>query len=137
MENKKLEVGQVCTIEKRVTDEDVRKFAEVTGDSNPLHLDDEFAKETIFGERIAHGMIGAGIISGAIGMHLPGIGTTYLEQNLKFKRPVKINDLIKVEIKVLEITPKAKFDIAKLETTCTNEKGEEVITGTALVIPPK
>ncbi|MCC8025075.1 MAG: MaoC family dehydratase [Clostridium sp.] len=137
MDNKKLEVGQMCTIEKRVTDEDVRKFAEVTGDSNPLHLDDTFAKETIFGERIAHGMIGAGIISGAIGMHLPGIGTTYLEQNLKFKRPVKINDLIKVNIKVLEITPKSKFDIAKLETTCVNEKGEEVITGTALVIPPK
>ena len=95
---KKLEAGQVCTFQKQVSDEDVHKFAEVTGDKNPLHLDDAFAKTTMFKERIAHGMIGAGIISGGLAMHLPGLGTTYLEQELKFQRPVKIGDVLTVEI---------------------------------------
>ena len=119
---KRLETGQVCTFQKKVSDEDVRKFAEVTGDKNPLHLDDEFARTTMFKERIAHGMIGAGIISGGLAMHMPGLGTTYLET---------------VELKVLEILPKTKFDIAKIRTTCTNERGEVVISGTATVIPPE
>ncbi len=134
---KRLEAGQVCTFQKKVSDEDVRKFAEVTGDKNPLHLDDEFARTTMFKERIAHGMIGAGIISGGLAMHMPGIGTTYLEQDLKFMRPVRIGDVLTVELKVLEILPKTKFDIAKIRTTCTNERGEVVISGTATVIPPE
>ena len=81
-------------------------------------------------------MIGAGIISGGLAMHLPGLGTTYLEQELKFQRPVKIGDVLTVELKVLEILPKSKFDIAKIQTTCTNEQGETVISGVATVIPP-
>ncbi len=95
---KKLEAGQVCTFQKQVSDEDVHKFAEVTGDKNPLHLDDAFARTTMFKERIAHGMIGAGIISGGLAMRLPGLGTTYLEQELKFQRPVKIGDILTVEL---------------------------------------
>ena len=95
---KRLEAGQVCTFQKKVSDEDVRKFAEVTGDKNPLHLDDEFARTTMFKERIAHGMIGAGIISGGLAMHMPGLGTTYLEQDLKFMRPVRIGDVLTVEL---------------------------------------
>ena len=75
---KNLSVGDTYTLKKTITNDDVIMFAEVTGDENPLHLDDEYAKTTMFGERIAHGMISAGIISGAIGMHLPGPGTTYL-----------------------------------------------------------
>ena len=134
---KRLEAGQVCTFQKKVSDEDVRKFAEVTGDKNPLHLDDEFARTTMFKERIAHGMIGAGIISGGLAMHMPGIGTTYLEQDLKFMRPVRIGDVLTVEIKVLEILPKTKFDIAKILTTCTNDLVEVVISWTATVIPPE
>lgn len=133
---KKLEAGQICTFQKQVSDEDVHKFAEVTGDKNPLHLDDAFAKTTMFKERIAHGMIGAGIISGGLAMRLPGLGTTYLEQELKFQRPVKIGDILTVELKVLEVIPKSKFDIAKIQTTCTNEQGETVISGIATVIPP-
>ena len=133
---KRLEAGQVCTFQKKVSDEDVRKFAEVTGDKNPLHLDDGFASTTMFKERIAHGMIGAGIISGGLAMHMPGLGTTYLEQDLKFMRPVRIGDVLTVELKVLEILPKTKFDIAKIRTTCMNEQGEIVISGTATVIPP-
>ncbi len=133
---KRLEAGQGCTFQKKVSDEDVRKFAEVTGDKNPLHLDDGFASTTMFKERIAHGMIGAGIISGGLAMHMPGLGTTYLEQDLKFMRPVRIGDVLTVELKVLEILPKTKFDIAKIRTTCMNEQGEIVISGTATVIPP-
>ena len=133
---KRLEAGQVCTFQKKVSDEDVRKFAEVTGDKNPLHLDDGFASTTMFKERSAHGMIGAGIISGGLAMHMPGLGTTYLEQDLKFMRPVRIGDVLTVELKVLEILPKTKFDIAKIRTTCMNEQGEIVISGTATVIPP-
>lgn len=133
---KRLEAGQVCTFQKKVSDEDVRKFAEVTGDKNPLHLDDGFASTTMFKDRIAHGMIGAGIISGGLAMHMPGLGTTYLEQDLKFMRPVRIGDVLTVELKVLEILPKTKFDIAKIRTTCMNEQGEIVISGTATVIPP-
>ena len=133
---KRLEAGQVCTFQKKVSDEDVRKFAEVTGDKNPLHLDDGFASTTMFKERIAHGMIGAGIISGGLAMHMPGLGTTYLDQDLKFMRPVRIGDVLTVELKVLEILPKTKFDIAKIRTTCMNEQGEIVISGTATVIPP-
>ena len=73
---KNLSVGDTYTLKKTITNDDVIMFAEVTGDENPLHLDDEYAKTTMFGERIDHGMISAGIISGAIGMHLPGPGTT-------------------------------------------------------------
>ena len=119
---KRLEAGQVCTFQKKVSDEDVRKFAEVTGDKNPLHLDDGFASTTMFKERIAHGMIGAGIISGGLAMHMPGLGTTYLEQDLKFMRPVRIGDVLTVELKVLEILPKTKFDIAKIRTTCMKDR---------------
>ncbi len=133
---KSIEVGQVCTFTKQISDEDVKQFAQVTGDRNPLHLDDEFAKTTMFGERIAHGMIGAGIISGGLAMHMPGIGTTYLGQEIKFQRPIKINDVLTVNMEVLEIIPKAKFDIAKISTTCMNQQGEVVISGTATVIPP-
>lgn len=130
-------VGQMTEFEKVISDEDVQKFAEVTGDHNPLHLDEEFAKNTIFGGRIAHGMIGAGIISGGLAMHLPGTGTTYLGQDLSFKRPVRIGERVKVQLEIVEITPKKKFDIAKIATHCRNEAGEVVIEGTATVILPE
>jgi 3-hydroxybutyryl-CoA dehydratase len=85
-----LTVGQKATFTKVVTEELIRTFADVCGDHNPVHLDAEFAKTTMFKERIAHGMLGASFISTAIGVHLPGPGTIYLGQNLKFKAPVKI-----------------------------------------------
>ena len=125
---KNLSVGDTYTLKKTITNDDVIMFAEVTGDENPIHLDDEYAKTTMFGERIAHGMISAGIISGAIGMHLPGPGTTYLSQDLRFLRPVKIGDTVTVE--------KSKFDIAKIHTVCKNGNNEVVVDGTATVIPP-
>ncbi|MGN0308438.1 MAG: MaoC family dehydratase [Lachnospiraceae bacterium] len=133
----KIKVGDTHTFSKQVSNEDVFAFAEISGDKNPLHLDDEYASKTMFKERIAHGMIGAGVISAAIGMGMPGVGTTYLGQSLSFKKPVKIGDTLTVEIEVTKITPKEKFDIATLRTICRNQNGEVVIDGEATVIPPR
>ncbi len=132
-----IKVGDTHKFSKQISNDDVFAFAEVSGDKNPLHLDDEYASKTMFGERIAHGMIGAGVISAAIGMGMPGVGTTYLGQSLSFKRPVKIGDTLTVELEVTNIKEKEKFDIATLKTTCTNQKGEVVIEGEATVIPPR
>lgn len=132
-----IKVGDTHTFSKQVSNEDVLAFAEVSGDKNPLHLDDEYASKTMFKERIAHGMIGAGVISAAIGMGMPGVGTTYLGQSLSFKKPVKIGDTLTVEMEVTNITPKEKFDIATLKTSCQNQNGEVVIDGEATVIPPR
>lgn len=137
MNNNEIYIGQKFSLNKLVTNEDVLMFSEVTGDKNPLHLDDEYAKTTMFGERIAHGMISAGIISGAIGMHLPGQGTTYLSQDLAFKKPVKIGDTIQVNLEVSEVIHKSKFDIVIIKTTCLNNNGDVVVDGFAKVIPPK
>ena len=134
---KALSVGDTYTLKKTITNNDVFMFAEVTGDENPLHLDDEYAKTTIFGERIAHGMISAGIISGVIGMYLPGPGTTYLSQDLRFLKPVRIGDTVTVEVQVSEIEAKSRFDIAKIHTICKNENNEVVVDGMATVIPPQ
>lgn len=132
----KYQVGQTAEFERTITDEDVRKFAEVTGDFNPLHMDDEYAKTTVFGQRIAHGMIGAGIISGGLATHLPGLGTTYLGQELTFKNPVYIGETLHVTLKIEEILPKKKFDLAKIRTTCVTSKGDVAIEGVATVMLP-
>ncbi|MDD4690763.1 MAG: MaoC family dehydratase [Eubacterium aggregans] len=132
-----LKIGDSYTISKKITEEDVVKFAEVTGDNNPLHLDADYASKSMFGGRIAHGMISAGIISGALGTGMPGIGTTYLGQELSFCKPVKIGDTLTVSLTVDEILHKKKFDIAKIKTLCTNEVGETVVNGIATVIPPQ
>ena len=134
--NGRISVGDTFKLSRMVSDDDVIMFAEVTGDKNPLHLDDEYAKTTMFGERIAHGMISAGIISGAIGMHFPGKGTTYLGQNLKFVNPVRIGDTITVSLEVESIVSKSRFDIAEIKTVCTNQDGVVIMDGMATVIPP-
>jgi len=135
--DKKIFIGQTYEFYKLISDADVHNFAEVTGDKNPLHLDDDYAKTTIFKERIAHGMIGAGVISGVIAMHLPGPGTTYLGQELSFRCPIKINDTITVRLEVIEIIEKSKFNIVKLKTICLNQDDDIVIEGIATVIPPE
>ena len=125
------------TFEKRVTITEamIKGFAEATGDNNPLHLDEAYAKGTIFKTRVAHGMLQAGILSGILGMEFPGIGTIYLSQTLKFTKPVFIQDTISFRLKVLEInTEKNRL---RLETVCTNQDGQTVLTGEALVMPPK
>lgn len=132
-----LRIGQEGFFYKYISEQDVELFAEVSGDKNPLHLDEEYAQTTRFRGRIVHGMIGAGIISAAIAGVLPGPGTIYLNQTLNFERPVRIGDRVTARVKVLKIEMKKTFNLATLETTCVNQDNEVVISGKALVIPPE
>jgi len=115
-----------------VSDDTIRAFAEVTGDTNPVHLDDEYAAGTRFGRRIAHGMIAAGLISATLANDLPGPGTIYLSQSLKFKLPVYPGDTVTATVEVLTVRPDKP--IATLSTVCTNQDGEVVLEGEAVVM---
>lgn len=132
-----LRIGQEGFFYKYISEQDVELFAEVSGDKNPLHLDEEYAQTTRFHGRIAHGMIGAGIISAAIAGILPGPGTIYLNQTLNFERPVRIGDRVSARIRVVKIQMKKTFKLVTLETTCVNQNNEVVISGRATVIPPE
>jgi 3-hydroxybutyryl-CoA dehydratase len=126
-------IKDTYSIKRIITEEAINDFARVSGDSNPVHLDELYAKESIFGKKIAHGFLVASSISTVIGMHLPGNGTIYLSQNLKFRKPVFIGDEITTTVEVLDF-PKEKRVL--LKTTCVNQIMETVIEGDALVIPP-
>ena len=129
-----LSVGARATMEHTVTSAMLVAFADLTGDHNPVHLDDAFAKTTRFGGRIAHGMLGGGFISATIATRLPGPGTVYLGQSLRFLRPVRIGDTVTTTVEVLELVPEKKR--AKLATRCVNQQGETVIDGEATVMVP-
>lgn len=103
-----LEIGMKRDLTKLITDADIEKFAEVSTDRNPVHLDEEYARETVFEGRIAHGMLTAGLISAVIGEQLPGHGTIYLGQTLKFMAPVRPGDIVHVEVEVAEIDHKKR-----------------------------
>ena len=128
-----LEIGMRRSLQKLITDRDIELFAEVSTDHNPVHLDAAYAQDTIYGGRIAHGMLTAGLISAVIGEQLPGHGTVYLGQDLRFLAPVRPGDMVKAEVEVLEI------DYAKrrvrLKTTCTID-GKPVLAGEAKVLAP-
>jgi 3-hydroxybutyryl-CoA dehydratase len=124
-------VGQVYEVKRIVTDEMVKLFAEATGDKNPVHLDEEYAKNTIFGGRIAHGILSLGIISSVLGMEFPGAGTIYLMQNAKFRRPVYIGEEVTVKLIVKEVDREKRRVL--LETYVVKENGENAIEGEALV----
>jgi 3-hydroxybutyryl-CoA dehydratase len=130
-----LTVGQKASFSKTITEGDVYLFAGVTGDINPAHLNEEYAKTTLFKGRIAHGMLSAGLISAVLGVHLPGPGTIYMKQDLKFKAPVRFGDTITAEAVVKEII--ADKGRVIITTTCTNQEGTVVTEGEALVMPPK
>ncbi len=128
-----IEIGMVRSIQKVVTDRDIEMFAEVSTDRNPVHLDEDYAQDTIFGGRIAHGMLTAGLVSAVIGEQLPGHGTVYLGQNLKFLAPVRPGDIVLAEVEVTEIDH-AKRRV-KMDTRClVNDK--KVLTGDATVLAP-
>ncbi len=133
-ESKELKVGQTAQISKEITAADISLFAAVTGDFNPVHFDPVYAAGTFFKERIAHGMIAAGLISGVIGMKLPGPGTIYIQQTLNFLAPVKINDVVTVKVEVLEFLEKNRV---RLRTTVVNKDGVAAVDGEALVAAPK
>ena len=98
-----IEIGMIRTLRKIVTDQDIEMFAEISTDRNPVHLDEAYAQDTIFGGRIAHGMLTAGLISAVIGEQLPGHGTVYLGQSLKFLAPVRPGDMVLAEVEVTDI----------------------------------
>jgi 3-hydroxybutyryl-CoA dehydratase len=126
-------VGHTVSFTKTVSDEDVRLFARVTGDDQPLHLDDAFAAKTRFKQRIAHGMLSAGFISAALGTRLaPGFVVVYLSQQLQFRRPVAIGDAITVDAEVTALD--AEKRILTVRTDCQNQSGETVTRGEATVL---
>lgn len=134
MRFEELAVGQAATLERTVQDADVVAYAGITGDDNPVHLDEAVAAASRFGGRIAHGMLGAGYISAAIGTRLPGPGSIYLGQTLRFTAPVRIGDTVTTRVEVLELIPEKRR--VKLGTRCTNQQGTTVIEGEALVMVP-
>ncbi len=128
------EVGQSASRTKTFSDEDVRTFAHLTGDVNPIHLDEDYAKTTTFGQRLVHGMLTASLISAVLANDFPGAGAIYLGQNIKFTKPVFIGDTITATVTVTNF--RAEKRILSLETVCINQNGEKVIQGDAVVIAP-
>jgi 3-hydroxybutyryl-CoA dehydratase len=126
-----IKIGDDASLSRTITEADIVNFAGITGDFNPVHVDAEYAQQSMFGERIAHGMIMAGLISAVLGMHLPGPNAIYLGQDLKFTAPVKIGDTVTVTATVTEKRDDKR--IIKLRTTVSNQKGEMVVDGNAVV----
>lgn len=130
-----INIGDSASFSKTVSESDVYLYAGITGDLNPAHTNEVASSQTMFKGRIAHGMLSAGFISAVLGMYLPGPGTIYLGQELKFTKPVRIGDTVTATATVVE-KDEAKNRL-KLETICTNQDGEIVIKGFATVMPPK
>ena len=127
-----LRVGDAAEMAKTVTESDIALFAGVTGDFNPVHVDAVAAEGSMFGGRIAHGMLSAGFISAVLGMRLPGPGSVYLSQTLRFTKPVRIGDTVTARVEVVEVIA-AKRRV-RLATTCRNQRGETVVDGEAVVM---
>ena len=130
-----MKIGDHASVTKTVSETDVYLFAGITGDLNPAHTNEVAASKTMFKTRIAHGMLGAGFISAVLGMYLPGPGTIYMGQELKFTKPVHIGDTVTATATVEEIILEKNRVI--LDTTVVNQDGEVVIKGKASVMPPK
>ena len=130
-----MKIGDHASVTKTVSETDVYLIAGITGDLNPAHTNEVAASKTMFKTRIAHGMLGAGFISAVLGMYLPGPGTIYMGQELKFTKPVHIGDTVTATATVEEIILEKNRVI--LDTTVVNQDGEVVIKGKATVMPPK
>jgi 3-hydroxybutyryl-CoA dehydratase len=129
-----LTIGMTASRTKTITDADIRAFAQASGDTNSIHLDDAYAAESRFGRRIAHGMLTASVISAILGNDLPGPGTIYLAQDLKFKAPVFIDDTITATVELIAYREDKR--IATFRTTVTNGDGVLALEGEAVVIAP-
>jgi 3-hydroxybutyryl-CoA dehydratase len=132
---REIQVGDSAEMSKVVSDDDVRTFAAISGDRNPVHLDDDFAAGTMFGKRIAHGTLVGALISAVLGMLMPGPGTIYLGQTYSFKAPVYIGDEITARLEVSAY--RADKRITTLKTEVVNQDGKLVLEGEAVVIAPK
>ncbi len=129
-----INIGDKASFAKTITESDVYLYAGIIGDLNPAHINETAAQKGMFGRRIAHGMLTAGLVSAVLGMQLPGEGTIYMGQELSFKKPVYFGDTITATVEAVE---KIKDKILKLKTICTNQDGEVVLEGMATVLPPK
>ena len=128
-----IEMGMTRYIRKIITDRDIEQFAEISTDHNPVHLDDDYARDTIFEGRIAHGMLTAGLVSAVIGEQLPRHGTIYMSQNLKFLAPVRPGDLVHAEVRVVDMV----IDKRRVKLDCRCEvNGKNVLVGEAMVLAP-
>jgi len=130
-----LKVGDSAQISKTITEEVINDFARVTGDFNPVHLDQAYAEKTFFKGRIAHGLFSVGLLSTVLGNILPGHGTIYLSQEIKFLAPVRIGDTITAKVEVIEVVPEKNR--AKFRTTCINQDRKIVVDGIAWAMPPR
>jgi 3-hydroxybutyryl-CoA dehydratase len=126
-----IKMGQTAEVVHTITEEDIQTFGELSGDYNPLHFNEEWAKGTMFGSRIAHGILTAAYVSAAIGMHLPGPGTIYMSQSMRFLGPVRIGDTITALVEVINLNDEKER--VTLKTTCANQDGKVVLDGEALV----
>jgi 3-hydroxybutyryl-CoA dehydratase len=130
-----LNIGDFAEFSKTVSESDIYMYAGITGDFNPAHLNEKYAQETFFKGRIAHGMLAAGFISAVLGSHLPGPGTIYISQNLKFLAPIRIGDTVTAKVEVIELIQEKNR--VRLKTTVENQKGVVAVVGEAMVSAPK
>ena len=130
-----LKIGDTAEFAKTISESDIYMFAGITGDFNPVHVNEDFAKQTFFKTRIAHGILTAGLISTVIGTKLPGTGCIYVKQDLNFLAPVRIGDTITARVKIVEILDKKNR--IRLKTTCCNQNDTRVLDGEAVVSPPR
>lgn len=129
-----INIGQTATFGKTISESDIYQFAGITGDLNPIHVDAQYAANTRFGQRIAHGMLSASFICTVLGTKLPGIGTIHLSQSLEFKKPVFIGDTINVLLTVIEVN--REKNIVRIDCIIINHRGETVVKGIAQVKAP-
>ncbi len=125
----KFQLGQKASFTKQITEQDVNDFARVTGDENPIHLDENYAKHSIFKRRVVHGILQAGLISAVLGMKLPGPGSIYREQTLTFRKPAFLGDTLTATVEIVEI--KEKIGLLLLKSTVTNQDGIVLLEGMA------
>jgi 3-hydroxybutyryl-CoA dehydratase len=130
-----IHVGDSAQVVRRATDDDIASFVDAVGDYNPIHADRDYAATTMFKEPIAPGIWTAGLISAVIGTRLPGPGAIYLAQELKFLKPVLFGDVVTARVEVVDVL--RERNRIRLQTVCTNQRGEEVLTGEALVMPSR
>jgi 3-hydroxybutyryl-CoA dehydratase len=129
-----LAVGDTGRFSKRLSEQDVFRFADISGDHNPLHIDAEYARRSVFEQRVVHGILTAGIISTVLGGEIPGVGTVFVELQVRFLKPVYFGDTVTATATVTEIiNPKR----VRLLVACQNGEGQDVAIGNAVVIPPE
>lgn len=130
----KFKVGDKATLSKSFTEDEVRIFAKISSDDNPIHLDSEYAMGTSFGRQIVHGLLVSSVISGLVGSKLPGYGSIYLSQTINFKAPVFLNEEIEASVEIIKI--REDKPIITLKTLCAKRDGTVVLEGEAVLMSP-